>query len=60
MSAWEALPGETPIDPSGLKKRGSVTTRQELAAVEALNINKAFLKYLAAKPSPRSARFDYE
>lgn len=58
MSAWETLPGETPIDPTGLKNRGSVTNRRELAEVEALNINKVFLKYLASKPSFRSARFD--
>jgi len=60
VSAWEPLPAETPIDSSGLKKRGSVTNRHELAAVEALNINKAFLKYLASKPSSRSAPFDHE
>ena len=60
MSAWEPLPGEAPIDPSGLKRRGSVTNRQELAAVEALDINQAFLKYVASKPSSRSAPFDYE
>ena len=28
--------------------------------VEALNINKAFLKYLASRPSSRAAPFDYE
>lgn len=60
MSAWEPLPGETPIDPSGLRRRGSITNRRDVAAAEASNINKAFLKYLAAKPSPRSARFDYD
>lgn len=59
MSAWETSPGETPIDPSGLKNRGSLGSRRELAAAEALNINEAFLKYLAAMPSPRSAPFDY-
>jgi Fic-DOC domain mobile mystery protein B len=60
VTAWESLPGETPIDPSGLKQRGSVTNRRELAAAEARNINQAFLKYLASKPSSRSAPFDYE
>ena len=60
MSDWETLPGETPIDPSGLRGRGSITNRRELAAAEALNINKAFLKYLASRPSPRSAKFDHE
>ena len=58
MSEWEPLAGETPIDPSGLRHQGSITNRRELAAAEALNINRAFLKYLAAKPSSRSAPFD--
>ena len=56
----ETVSGETPIDPSGLKLKGSVTNRKELAAVEARNINRAFLKYLAAKPHRRSAPFDYQ
>ncbi|MEN8148472.1 MAG: mobile mystery protein B [Planctomycetota bacterium] len=60
MTTWETIPGETPIDPSGLKHKGSVTNRKELAVVEAKNINKAFLKYLAARPSRRSAPFDYD
>lgn len=59
VSSWEPVPGETPIDPSGLRRRGSITNRRELAAAEALNVSKAFLKYLAKKPSRRSARFDY-
>jgi Fic-DOC domain mobile mystery protein B len=60
MGPWESLPGETPIDPSGLRRRGSITNRGELAAAEARNINKAFLKYLATKPSERAAPFDFE
>jgi len=60
VTEWEQVAGETPIDPSGLKSRGSITNRRELAAAEALNINKAFLKYLAARPSARSAPFDFE
>jgi len=60
VSTWESLPGETPIDPTGLKHRGSITNRKELAAAEALAINKTFLRYLAARPSARSAPFDYE
>lgn len=52
------LPGQTPIDDlSGLKDR-SITTQAELNALEAENIRKATVKYLAAKPSRRSARFD--
>ena len=55
---WRAIPGETPIDPSHLKDR-SITTRRELSQAEARNINKAYLKYLAAVPSKRLAPFDY-
>lgn len=55
-----SVAGETPIDPTGLKNRGAITTRRELAVAEARNISKAFLKYLASKPSSRSAPFDYE
>jgi Fic-DOC domain mobile mystery protein B len=60
VTEWEQVGGETPIDPSGLKNRGSITNRSELAAVEALNINRAFLKYLGSRPSSRSAPFDFE
>ena len=60
MTGWESVPGETPIDPSGLKHKGAITNRRELAAVEARNINKAFLKYLASRPNLRSAPFDYD
>ena len=59
---WPSIPGETPIDLSHLtanvKARG-ITTRQELSSLEAQNIAKSFIKYLAAKPSPRLAPFDY-
>jgi Fic-DOC domain mobile mystery protein B len=53
------IPGETPIDDaSGLKVKG-VVNRTQLNAVEAENIRKAVVKYLAARPSPKKARFDY-
>jgi Fic-DOC domain mobile mystery protein B len=55
---WRAIPGETPIDPSDLKDH-SITTRLELCQAEALNIRKAYVKYLAATPSKRLAPFDY-
>lgn len=55
---WRAIPGETPIDPSGLRDR-SITTRLELCRAEALNIRKAYVKYLAAPPTKRIAPFDY-
>lgn len=54
----QTQPGETPIDDiSGLRIKG-VTTRAELNAAEAENILKATLKYLAKRPSRRTARFD--
>lgn len=57
IEPWETLPGETPIDDiSGLKLKG-VRTRKQLSLVEAENILKATVKYLAAKPSRRSAPF---
>jgi Fic-DOC domain mobile mystery protein B len=57
-SEWPTIPDETPIDLSGLKDR-SIRNRTELAKVEAKNIRKAFLKYLAARPSASAAPFDY-
>ena len=59
MKVWESIEGETPIDPSGLRRPGSIGNRAQLAVAEAKNINLAFLKYLASKPHRRSARFDY-
>lgn len=57
MTEWETLPGETPIDDiSGLLVSG-ITTREKLNKIEAENIRKALVKYLAAKPT-RTARFD--
>lgn len=57
MEDWDALPGATPIDPSGLLVAG-VRSRLDLAIAEARNIRSAVVKYLAAKPSRRSAPFD--
>jgi Fic-DOC domain mobile mystery protein B len=58
MRPWPSIPGETPIeDISGLKIK-SVRHRAALNAPEAENIRRAVLKYLAAKPSRRLARFD--
>ncbi len=56
MTGWEELSGETPIDPSGLKPK-DITTRAQRNRAEAENIRKAVVKYLAAKPSRRSAPF---
>lgn len=57
MKPFVPIPGETPIDPSGLKDRG-ITTRGELNIAEAENIRKVYVKYLAAPPSKRLAPFD--
>ena len=57
MAEWDPIPGETPIDLSGLRVRG-VENRRDLAILEARNILEAVLKYLAARPGHRSATFD--
>ncbi len=59
VDAWAPIPGETPIDPSGLKDR-SIKTRTELNEVEAENIRKVYVKYLADRPTRKSAPFDYQ
>jgi Fic-DOC domain mobile mystery protein B len=57
MSGWAPIPGETPIDDiSGLIPQ-HVKTRRELNAVEAENIRKVFVRYLAGKPSRKQAPF---
>ena len=56
MARWAEVPGETPIDVSGLIPKG-VTTRAKLNALEAENIRAATVRYLAARPSRRQAPF---
>ncbi len=56
MGKWPSIPGETPIDISGLIPK-RVTDRAELNIVEAENIRRAIVKYLAARPSGRQAPF---
>jgi Fic-DOC domain mobile mystery protein B len=56
MGPWTPLPGETPFDVSDLKIKG-VGKRKELNTLEAENVRKATVKYLAAKPSRRVAPF---
>ena len=52
------IPGQTPLDDlSGLRIR-SIRTTAELNAAEAENIREATVKYLASRPTKRSARFD--
>jgi Fic-DOC domain mobile mystery protein B len=58
VTEFETLPDETPIeDISGLKVKG-LTTRAELNRLEAENIRKAVVKYLAGKPTRKMASFD--
>jgi Fic-DOC domain mobile mystery protein B len=53
-------PGETPLDISHLKPRlRHKGTRAEVNKAEARNILKATIKYLARRPTPRKAPFDY-
>lgn len=54
---WKPIPGETLIDISGLKVSG-VRSRQDLSAVEAENVRKAIVKYMAGPLSRRVAKFD--
>ena len=55
---WNSIPGETPIDVSGLKVSG-IKNRFQLSAVEAENIRRAIVKYLGGTLTRRSARFDF-
>jgi Fic-DOC domain mobile mystery protein B len=58
MFPTDPIPGQTPLDDlSGLRIK-SIRTQAQLNEAEAANILKAVTKYLAAKPSPRSATFD--
>lgn len=57
MSDWETVPGETPIDISGLRLR-YIKMRDELNEAEAANILDATIKYLASPPTRRQAPFN--
>ncbi len=59
MADWQSMPGETPIDPSGLRPetRKVVHSRAQLNLLEAENIRFAIVKYLAGTPSRRLAPF---
>lgn len=62
MADWQGIPGETPIDPSGLRRaiRKIGHGRAQLNPLEAENIRAATVKYLAGKPSRRLAPFTLE
>jgi Fic-DOC domain mobile mystery protein B len=57
VAAWKPIPGETPIDRSGLRDR-SITNRRELSAAESRNIADAIYKYLLGALTPDAAPFD--
>lgn len=58
MTPWGTLPGETPIDPSGMKVKG-IVNRGQLNKAEAANIRKAVVKYLGGRLRRRTAPFDF-
>jgi Fic-DOC domain mobile mystery protein B len=56
--AFGRVPGETPIDPSKLKRSKKwIRTRAQLARVEADAVSLAHAKYLHGKPDKRKAPF---
>jgi Fic-DOC domain mobile mystery protein B len=57
IDEWQPIDGETPIDDLSHLIDKSIRTRSELNIVEAENIRKAVVKYLAAKPNSRTAPF---
>jgi fido (protein-threonine AMPylation protein) len=54
---WKSIPGETPIDPSGLRSK-SIRTRKQLNEAEGRNIAQAIFKYLIGELKPEMAPFD--
>jgi len=57
MAGFEPIPGETPIDPSGLRDK-SIKTRRQLNEAEARNISEVVYKYLIGIPTLEMAPFD--
>ena len=57
MAGFEPIPGETPIDPSGLRDK-SIRNRRELNEAEGRNIAEAVFKYLLGGLNPETAPFD--
>ncbi len=56
---WATQPGQTPVDPSRLRRKYKwVKTEGELAVVEAENVLKAHIKYLSGKLTAKKAPFD--
>ena len=57
---FEEVEDETPIDISHLVNRSQFNNRAEINLAESENIAKAYLKYLSAKPTPKTAPFDFQ
>ena len=58
MPAWKPIPGETPIDPSGLRDT-SIRNRKQLNEAEGRNIASAIFTYLIGELTPEMAPFDF-
>ena len=59
MSWGTGIDGETPLDNRDGLRDKSILTREQLNSAEARNIATVVQKYLTAKPSRRSAKFDF-
>ena len=57
MPEWKPIPGETPIDPSGLRDT-SIRNRKQLNEAEGRNIASAIFTYLIGELTPEMAPFD--
>ena len=58
MAHWTPIPGEIPIDPSGLLDPG-IQTRRQLNEAEGRNIASAIYTYLLGELTPELAPFDF-
>jgi len=58
MAEFVPIPGETPIDPSGLIDR-NIRNRRQLNEAEGKNIAEAVYKYLLGEVTPEMAPFDF-
>jgi len=58
MAEWEPIPGETPIDPSGLRDK-TIKTRLQLNEAEGRNIAEAVYNYLIGTPTSDMAPFNF-
>lgn len=59
LEDWPSIPGETPIDPSGLIDK-RVRNRRQLNEAEGRNIAEAIFRYLIGTPTVAMAPFDLD